>query len=69
MFKGGFNGNSAEGSLIGTPNEVASLQGPDVPLDVQLKDFYNVWGSDQTYPHMAVVVEPGEPCLPCDQTV
>jgi arylsulfatase len=50
----GDNGNSAEGSLIGTPNEVASLQGIDVPVEDQLKYFYDVWGSDQTYPHMAV---------------
>jgi arylsulfatase len=25
-----------------------------VPVDVQLKNFYDVWGSDQTYPHMSV---------------
>ncbi|HUO04467.1 MAG TPA: arylsulfatase [Candidatus Binataceae bacterium] len=50
----GDNGSSAEGSVIGTPNEVASLQGVDVPVDVQLKYFYDLWGSDLTYPHMAV---------------
>jgi arylsulfatase len=46
------NGNSAEGTLVGTPNEVAMFNGIDVPVDVQLKDFYNVWGADRTYPHM-----------------
>jgi arylsulfatase len=25
-----------------------------VPVDVQLKYFYDVWGTDRTYPHMAV---------------
>jgi len=54
IYIAGDNGNSAEGSLVGTPNEVASLQGVDVPVDDQLKYFYDVWGSDKTYPHMAV---------------
>jgi arylsulfatase len=50
----GDNGSSAEGTLIGTPNEVASLNGSPVPVEDQLKYFYDVWGSDRTYPHMAV---------------
>jgi arylsulfatase len=50
----GDNGSSAEGTLIGTPNEVASLNGFPVPVEDQLKYFYDVWGSDRTYPHMAV---------------
>lgn len=54
IYISGDNGASAEGTLIGTPNEVAMFNGISVPVDVQLKDFYNVWGSDQTYPHMAV---------------
>ena len=49
----GDNGNSAEGTPIGTPNEVASLNGVEIPVVDQMK-FYDVWGSDQTYPHMAV---------------
>jgi arylsulfatase len=53
IYIAGDNGNSAEGSLVGTPNEVASLQGVDIPVQDQLK-FYDVWGSDLTYPHMAV---------------
>jgi arylsulfatase A-like enzyme len=53
IYIAGDNGNSAEGSLVGTPNEIASLQGVDIPVAVQMK-FYDVWGSDQTYPHMAV---------------
>jgi len=54
IYIAGDNGNSAEGSLIGTPNEVASLQGVNIPVEDQLKYFYDVWGSDRTYPHMAV---------------
>ena len=50
----GDNGSSAEGTLIGTPNEVASLNGVDIPVEGQLKYFYDVWGTDRTYPHMAV---------------
>jgi len=50
----GDNGNSAEGTLLGTPNEVAMLNGVMVPVEDQLKYFYDVWGSDKTYNHMAV---------------
>ena len=50
----GDNGTSAEGGLIGTPNEVASVQGVNIPVEAQLKNFYDIWGSDETYPHMAV---------------
>jgi arylsulfatase len=53
IYIAGDNGNSAEGSFAGTPNEVASLQGIDIPVADQLK-FYDAWGSDNTYPHMAV---------------
>jgi arylsulfatase len=54
IYINGYNGNSAEGTLVGTPNEVAAFNGVNVPVEDQLKYFYNVWGSDQTYPHMAV---------------
>ena len=50
----GDNGTSSEGTLLGTPNEVAMFNGVEVPVDVQLKDFYDAWGSDKTYNHMAV---------------
>jgi arylsulfatase len=53
IYVAGDNGNSAEGSLAGTPNEVASLQGIDVPVADQLK-LNDAWGSDQTFPHMAL---------------
>jgi arylsulfatase len=54
IYINGDNGNSAEGTLIGTPNEVAMFNSVMVPVADQLKYFYDVWGSDQTYPHMAV---------------
>jgi len=50
----GDNGTSAEGTLIGTPNETAMFNGVNVPVEAQLKFFYDVWGSDKTYNHMAV---------------
>ena len=54
VYISGDNGNSAEGTLVGTPNEVAAFNGVVVPVQDQLKYFYDVWGTDQTYPHMAV---------------
>src|SRR5215467_1848962 len=53
LYIAGDNGNSAEGTLVGTPNEVASLNGVNLPIEAGMK-FYDAWGSDQTYPHMAV---------------
>jgi len=50
----GDNGNSAEGTMVGTPNEVAMFNGVVVPVEDQLKYFYDAWGSDKTYNHMAV---------------
>jgi arylsulfatase A-like enzyme len=50
----GDNGTSSEGTLVGTPNEVAMFNGVDVPVEDQLKYFYDVWGTDKTYNHMAV---------------
>ena len=50
----GDNGTSSEGTLVGTPNETAMFNGVVVPVEDQLKYFYDVWGTDQTYNHMAV---------------
>jgi arylsulfatase len=50
----GDNGTSAEGTMIGTPNEIAMFNGVNPPVEAQLKYFYDVWGSDKTYNHMAV---------------
>jgi len=49
----GDNGTSSEGGPTGTPNEVASVQGVQLPVEAQMQ-FYDVWGSDKTYPHMSV---------------
>ena len=53
IYISGDNGNSAEGSILGTPNDMAAIQGVNIPVAEQLK-FYDVWGSAQTTPHMAV---------------
>ena len=49
----GDNGTSAEGSAIGTPFDMAAIQGVNVPVEDQLK-FYDAWGSSVTTPHMSV---------------
>lgn len=54
IYISGDNGSSAEGSLNGTPNEVAQFNSVEVPVADQLKYFYDVWGTDKTYNHMAV---------------
>jgi len=54
IYISGDNGSSAEGTLNGTPNEVAMFNGIDVPVEAQLKNFYAIWGTDKTYNHMAV---------------
>ena len=53
IYISGDNGTSAEGSTVGTPFDLAALQGIDVPVADQLK-FYDAWGSPLTTPHMAV---------------
>jgi arylsulfatase len=54
IYISGDNGSSAEGTLIGTPNEVAQFNGVQFPVEDQLKYFYDAWGSDRTYNHMTV---------------
>jgi len=53
IYISGDNGASAEGSPNGTPSEVLQFNGIELPVAEQMK-FYDVWGSDQTYNHMAV---------------
>jgi arylsulfatase len=53
VYISGDNGASPEGTLEGTPNEVAALNGVTVPVAEQAK-FYEAWGSDKTYPHYSV---------------
>jgi arylsulfatase len=54
IYISGDNGASAEGTQLGTPNEVACFNGLNVPIEVQLQKFYDAWGSERTYNHMAV---------------
>jgi arylsulfatase A-like enzyme len=50
----GDNGTSAEGTLEGTFNQMTAYNGIlTLPLPLQLL-HYRDWGSDKTYPHMAV---------------
>ena len=53
IYINGDNGTSAEGGLFGTPNEVAFFNGVAVPVEDQLKYFYDVWGTEKTYNHMS----------------
>ena len=53
IYISGDNGTSAEGSTLGTPFDMAAIQGINMPVAEQLK-FYDVWGSDKTTPHMSV---------------
>ena len=50
----GDNGTSAEGTLEGTFNQMTAYNGIlNAPMPLQLL-HYSDWGSDKTYPHMAV---------------
>ena len=53
IYISGDNGASAEGSPNGTPSEVLQFNGIELPVAEQMK-FYDVWGSQLTYNHMAV---------------
>jgi len=53
IYINGDNGTSAEGGPLGTPNEVAFFNGINMmPVEEQLK-WHDVWGTEQTYNHMA----------------
>jgi arylsulfatase A-like enzyme len=53
IYISGDNGASAEGSPNGTPSEVLQFNGVELPVSEQMK-FYDAWGSQYTYNHMAV---------------
>ncbi|MCX5497637.1 arylsulfatase [Kaistia dalseonensis] len=53
IYISGDNGASAEGTPNGTPNEGLVFNGVELPVAEQMK-FYDAWGTDKTYPHMAV---------------
>src|SRR5437660_2581418 len=50
----GDNGTSSEGSMMGTPNWVTVANGVLELPEIEYLRYYESWGSDQTYPHMAV---------------
>lgn len=49
----GDNGSSGEGSLIGTPNEIMSLNGQQPTIEESMR-FMDRWGLPGTSPHYAV---------------
>ncbi len=53
IYINGDNGTSAEGGPLGTPNEVAFFNGVnEMPVKTQM-NWYDVWGTEQTYNHMS----------------
>ena len=53
IYINGDNGASAEGGPLGTPNWFAWANGDsNMPVKEQMK-WYDVWGTDKTYNHMA----------------
>jgi arylsulfatase len=53
IYISGDNGASAEGSPNGTPSEILQFNGVELPVAAQMR-FYDAWGTDRTYSHMAV---------------
>jgi arylsulfatase A-like enzyme len=54
IYIDGDNGTSSEGTLMGTPNWMTAANGIlDLP-EVEYLRYYESWGSEKTYPHMAV---------------
>ena len=54
IYISGDNGNSPEGTLSGTPNQLTAYNGIlSLPEAEQIVN-YEAWGSNKTYPHMAV---------------
>ena len=53
IFISGDNGASAEGSLNGTPFEVVPFNAVTMSAEQQMP-YYDVWGTDKTYPHYAI---------------
>jgi arylsulfatase len=53
IYINGDNGTSAEGGPLGTPNEVAFFNGVnEMPVETQM-NWYDVWGTEETYNHMS----------------
>ena len=54
IYISGDNGTSAEGTLQGTPNQLTAYNGILSLPEVEQMLYYEAWGSDKTYPDMAV---------------
>jgi arylsulfatase A-like enzyme len=54
IYISGDNGTSAEGTLVGTPNQMTAYNGILTLPEVEQLVNYKAWGSDKTYPHMSV---------------
>ena len=54
IYIDGDNGTSSEGTLMGTPNWMTAANGILELPELEYLKYYDSWGSDQTYPHMAV---------------
>ncbi len=54
IYINGDNGTSSEGSMMGTPNWMTVANGVLELPEIEYLRYYESWGSDQTYPHMAV---------------
>ena len=54
IYISGDNGTSAEGTEVGTPNQMTAYNGIlKLPIPEMMK-AYDAWGSEVTYPHMSV---------------
>jgi len=53
IYINGDNGTSAEGGPLGTPNEVAFFNGINMMPAKEQMNWYDVWGTEQTYNHMS----------------
>jgi arylsulfatase A-like enzyme len=53
IYISGDNGSSAEGTPTGTPNEITGFNGVELTAEQQMP-FYDVWGTDLTFPHYSV---------------
>jgi len=54
IYISGDNGTSSEGTLMGTPNTLTAYNGVLELPELEYLRYYESWGSDATYPHMAV---------------
>ena len=54
IYINGDNGTSAEGTMMGTPNWFTAANGVLELPEAEYLRYYEAWGSDKTYPHMAV---------------